>query len=84
MEQFDVSRITVANALTQLAKDGWIYRIPGRGSFVGENINELLGGSHVREPGSGFGFGGAERPGQCGEHRRSGQCGQCGRGEQCV
>ncbi|UMV47893.1 GntR family transcriptional regulator [Paenibacillus macerans] len=55
MEQFDVSRITVANALTQLAKDGWIYRIPGRGSFVGENINELLGGSHVREPGSGSG-----------------------------
>ncbi len=34
MQQFDVSRITVANALTQLAKDGWIYRIPGRGSFV--------------------------------------------------
>ncbi|MCM3700817.1 GntR family transcriptional regulator [Paenibacillus macerans] len=53
MEQFDVSRITVANALTQLSKDGWIYRIPGRGSFVGENINELLGGPHVREPGSG-------------------------------
>ncbi|MGZ7441073.1 GntR family transcriptional regulator [Paenibacillus sp. TH7-28] len=53
MEQFDVSRITVANALTQLAKDGWIYRIPGRGSFVSENINELLGGPHVHEPGSG-------------------------------
>ncbi|WP_199731711.1 GntR family transcriptional regulator [Cohnella endophytica] len=34
MEEFNVSRITVANALTQLAKDGWIYRIPGRGSFV--------------------------------------------------
>ncbi|MDQ0877880.1 GntR family transcriptional regulator of arabinose operon [Paenibacillus sp. V4I3] len=34
MEEFHVSRITVANALTQLAKDGWIYRIPGRGSFV--------------------------------------------------
>lgn len=36
MEQFDVSRITVANALVQLAKDGWIYRIPGRGSFVSQ------------------------------------------------
>ncbi|WP_058304700.1 GntR family transcriptional regulator [Gorillibacterium timonense] len=36
MERFDVSRITVANALVQLAKDGWIYRIPGRGSFVSE------------------------------------------------
>ncbi|MEC0265578.1 GntR family transcriptional regulator [Paenibacillus anseongense] len=34
MEQFKVSRMTVSNALTQLAKDGWIYRIPGRGSFV--------------------------------------------------
>ncbi|MFB0844233.1 GntR family transcriptional regulator [Paenibacillus oleatilyticus] len=33
--RFNVSRITVANALAQLAKDGWIYRIPGRGSFVG-------------------------------------------------
>ncbi|MCK8489258.1 GntR family transcriptional regulator [Paenibacillus sp. MBLB2552] len=42
MEQFDVSRITVANALMQLAKDGWIYRIPGRGSFVSEGISELL------------------------------------------
>lgn len=36
MEQFGVSRITVANALIQLAKEGWIYRIPGRGSFVSE------------------------------------------------
>jgi GntR family transcriptional regulator of arabinose operon len=34
MKQFGVSRITVANALAELAKDGWIYRIPGRGSFV--------------------------------------------------
>lgn len=42
MEQFDVSRITVANALMQLVKDGWIYRIPGRGSFVSEGIGELL------------------------------------------
>ncbi|WP_438432089.1 GntR family transcriptional regulator [Gorillibacterium sp. sgz500922] len=45
MEQFDVSRITVANALVQLAKDGWIYRIPGRGSFVSEPAAET---SHVR------------------------------------
>lgn len=34
MEQFGVSRMTVSNAFTQLAKDGWIYQIPGRGSFV--------------------------------------------------
>ncbi|QAY65256.1 GntR family transcriptional regulator [Paenibacillus protaetiae] len=39
MEQFGVSRITVANALVQLAKEGWIYRIPGRGSFVSENAS---------------------------------------------
>ncbi|THF75486.1 GntR family transcriptional regulator [Cohnella fermenti] len=44
MEQFDVSRITVANALVQLAKEGWIYRVPGRGSFVSERIGELIGG----------------------------------------
>lgn len=49
MEQFDVSRITVANALTQLAKEGWIYRIPGRGSFVSEEISELLSHQHQRE-----------------------------------
>ncbi|UUZ93671.1 GntR family transcriptional regulator [Paenibacillus sp. P25] len=36
MEQFHVSRITVANALGELAKGGWIYRIPGRGNFVGK------------------------------------------------
>ncbi|MFC4619745.1 GntR family transcriptional regulator [Camelliibacillus cellulosilyticus] len=36
MEQFNVSRITVANALAEMAKEGWIYRIPGRGSFVSD------------------------------------------------
>lgn len=50
MEQFDVSRITVANALMQLAKDGWIYRIPGRGSFVSEEIGELLHRHHQGSP----------------------------------
>ncbi|WP_037290957.1 GntR family transcriptional regulator [Saccharibacillus sacchari] len=34
MRQFGVSRITVVNALTELAKEGWIYRIPGRGTYV--------------------------------------------------
>jgi GntR family transcriptional regulator of arabinose operon len=28
--------MTASNALTLLAKEGWIYRIPGRGSFVSE------------------------------------------------
>ncbi|MCD9021544.1 GntR family transcriptional regulator [Cohnella silvisoli] len=44
ISKFNVSRITVANALTQLAQDGWIYRIPGRGSFVskGPSFPETL------------------------------------------
>ncbi|MEK5024264.1 GntR family transcriptional regulator [Paenibacillus sp. FSL M7-1046] len=42
MEQFSVSRITVANALMQLAKEGWIYRVPGKGSFVSEEIHEIV------------------------------------------
>lgn len=50
MEQFDVSRITVANALTHLANDGWIYRIPGRGSFVSNEISEIISGQHRQPP----------------------------------
>ncbi|WP_276354992.1 GntR family transcriptional regulator [Cohnella caldifontis] len=48
MEQFEVSRITVANALIQLAKDGWIYRIPGRGSFVSPDLGRRLSASDSR------------------------------------
>jgi GntR family transcriptional regulator of arabinose operon len=33
-EQFNVSRITVKNALTQLIENNLIYRIQGKGSFV--------------------------------------------------
>ncbi|MFD0715309.1 GntR family transcriptional regulator [Paenibacillus sp. GCM10027626] len=32
--KFDVSRITVRGAMTQLVEEGFIYRIQGRGSFV--------------------------------------------------
>lgn len=42
IKQFNVSRITVANALAQLAKEGWIYRIPGRGSFVNKEALQLI------------------------------------------
>lgn len=48
MEQFGVSRITVANALIQLAKEGWIYRIPGKGSFVSDNMDKRLLSQAVR------------------------------------
>ncbi|WP_334076151.1 MULTISPECIES: GntR family transcriptional regulator [Paenibacillus] len=67
MKEFQVSRITVANALMQLAKEGWIYRIPGRGSFVSEAIGELisehrpesgLGGEGEMAPPKGAGFSG--------------------------
>lgn len=40
MKQFNVSRITVSNALTEMAKEGHIYRIPGRGTFVNDINNK--------------------------------------------
>ncbi|MBM7566687.1 GntR family transcriptional regulator [Paenibacillus sacheonensis] len=43
LEQFDVSRITVANALGELAREGWIRRIPGRGTYV-QGVPEDDGG----------------------------------------
>lgn len=46
MEQFSVSRITVVNALSALVKEGWIYRVPGRGSFVAKELPvQLKGGA---------------------------------------
>ncbi|WP_211746111.1 GntR family transcriptional regulator [Paenibacillus sp. Marseille-Q4541] len=36
MEQFQVSKITVANALTGLANEKLIARVPGKGSFVSD------------------------------------------------
>ncbi|SDF12440.1 MULTISPECIES: GntR family transcriptional regulator [unclassified Paenibacillus] len=47
MEQFQVSRITVVNALAALVKEGLIYRVPGRGSFVAEP--KSIGSSSVRD-----------------------------------
>ncbi len=34
MHQFDVSKIVVSNALTRMALDQKVYRIPGKGTFV--------------------------------------------------
>ncbi len=39
---FNVSRVTVKNSFTQLIEKGIIYREKGRGTFVGERINEFL------------------------------------------
>jgi GntR family transcriptional regulator of arabinose operon len=51
IEQFKVSRITVANALNELAREGWIYRIPGRGTFVkGVPEHEIMPEKSVSAP----------------------------------
>ena len=41
IEKFKVSRITIINALSQLADEGILERIPGRGSFVSESAYEI-------------------------------------------
>lgn len=41
MDQFNVSKITVVNALTGLANENWITRVPGRGSFVSASSTEM-------------------------------------------
>lgn len=40
MELFNVSKITVVNALAGLVNEGTIFRVPGRGSFVNKGIME--------------------------------------------
>lgn len=40
MEHFDVSKITVVKALSGLANEGLITRVPGRGSFVSDRESE--------------------------------------------
>ncbi|MFC4597704.1 GntR family transcriptional regulator [Cohnella hongkongensis] len=52
MKIFSVSRITVANAITQLAKQGWVYRIPGKGTFVGKIAEKKPDESAAAEAGS--------------------------------
>lgn len=39
MESFIVSRITVKNAINKLQEDGYVTRIPGKGTFVNANVN---------------------------------------------
>ncbi|MBD8836968.1 GntR family transcriptional regulator [Paenibacillus sp. CFBP 13594] len=40
MDRFNVSKITVVNALTGLANEKLIARVPGKGSFVAEGTDE--------------------------------------------
>ena len=44
MDQFHVSKITVANAPTGLANEKLIARVPGKGSFVAEEAVFLTAG----------------------------------------
>lgn len=39
MEKFLVSRITVKNAINKLGEDGYVTRIPGKGTFVNAEVN---------------------------------------------
>jgi GntR family transcriptional regulator, arabinose operon transcriptional repressor len=50
MDQFHVSKITVANALTGLANEKLIARVPGKGSFVAEEADLLPAGQLSTTP----------------------------------
>ncbi|RAP73770.1 GntR family transcriptional regulator [Paenibacillus montanisoli] len=53
MERFNVSKITVVNALTGLANENVITRVPGRGSFVSEQ-SDMTAVPETRPAASGF------------------------------
>ncbi|GAB6930516.1 GntR family transcriptional regulator [Paenibacillus sp. JCM 10914] len=50
MDQFHVSKITVANALTGLANEKLIARVPGKGSFVAEEGDLSQNRLHAEAP----------------------------------
>ncbi|MFE0555042.1 GntR family transcriptional regulator [Paenibacillus sp. NPDC058910] len=50
MDQFHVSKITVANALTGLANEKLIARVPGKGSFVAEEADFSSAGQSSTMP----------------------------------
>ncbi|MDR1530960.1 MAG: GntR family transcriptional regulator [Clostridiales bacterium] len=50
MRQYNVSRITVASALNELAKNKFIVRYPRRGSFVSNDIESLRETAKGRVP----------------------------------
>lgn len=40
MNQFNVSRVTVTNAIKQLVEEGTLYRVAGKGTFLKESLNK--------------------------------------------
>ncbi|MBO7743311.1 LacI family DNA-binding transcriptional regulator [Paenibacillus sp. MWE-103] len=55
MERFNVSKITVVNALSGLANEKVISRVPGRGSFVSGRAKDAAADSHGTSPAFGHG-----------------------------
>lgn len=51
IKTFNVSRITVTKALTEMADEGIVYRIPGRGTYVSGNFNSPAAASEAKESG---------------------------------
>ncbi len=49
MKTFNVSRITVTKALTEMADEGIVYRIPGRGTYVRGNPGNPIEASGANE-----------------------------------
>lgn len=39
-DEYNVSRITIRNALRNLIEDGYVYTIPGKGNYVLEKVND--------------------------------------------
>ncbi|MFC4810451.1 GntR family transcriptional regulator [Paenibacillus sp. GCM10023250] len=59
MERFNVSKITVVNALSGLANEKVISRVPGRGSFVSGKVKDAAGDAHGTS--AAFGHGALDR-----------------------